>query len=477
MNRRDRARLTTSPLLVGAVTTLVTIIAVFIAYNANSGLPFVPTYDLRVRLPDAANLVKGNDVNIGGARVGTIAEIDPVPSDTGEVTAELEIKLEKQVEPLPVDTTALVRPRSVLGLKYLQLTPGSSKRGLKPGAVIPLHNARPRPVEINEVINTFNAPTRRGIQETLNGFGTGLAARGADLNVAVERLRPLLDDLEPVARVIGAPRTRLSRLVRALAATASELAPVAETQAALFVNLDTTFAALAGVARPYLQNAVTESPPTLQAGIVGFPVQRPFLRNSTALFRELKPGVATLPRSAPALSAALRQGIRTLPLTPPFNAELEGVFRALGELADSPGAEAGLRLLADTAHSLRPTLAFLTPVQTVCNYVTLWFRNVSSLLSYGDEHGTWQRFVALVAADGPNNEGGPASAPANGPAAGNYLHTNPYPNTASPGQTRECEAGNETFTAGRQAIGNVPGNQGTQTQGQVGGSTSGRSGR
>ena len=90
MNRRDRARLTTSPLLVGAVTTLVTIIAVFIAYNANSGLPFVPTYDLRVRLPDAANLVKGNDVNIGGARVGTIAEIDPVPSDTGEVTAELE---------------------------------------------------------------------------------------------------------------------------------------------------------------------------------------------------------------------------------------------------------------------------------------------------------------------------------------------------------------------------------------------------
>ena len=58
MNRRDRARLTTSPLLVGAVTTLVTIIAVFIAYNANSGLPFGPT-DLRVRLPDAANLVKG----------------------------------------------------------------------------------------------------------------------------------------------------------------------------------------------------------------------------------------------------------------------------------------------------------------------------------------------------------------------------------------------------------------------------------
>ena len=75
--------------------------------------------------------------------------------------------------------------------------------------------------------------------------------------------------------------------------------------------------------------------------------------------------------------------------------------------------------------------------------------------------------MAQVAADGPNNQGGPASAPANGPAAGNYLHNNPYPNTAAPGQTPECEAGNETFTPGTQAIGNVPGNQGTQTQGQV----------
>ena len=43
----------------------------------------------------------------------------------------------------------------------------------------------------------------------------------------------------------------------------------------------------------------------------------------------------------------------------------------------------------------------------------------------------------------------------------NFLHYNPYPNTASPGQPRECEAGNEAFLGGQQVIGNVPGNQGT----------------
>ncbi len=464
---RDRRAISSSPVLVGAVTVLVTIVAVFISYNANSGLPFVPTYDLTLRLPNAANLVKGADVNVGGARVGSVSEITPVPNANGEATAEITVKLNKNLEELPSDTTVLVRPRSVLGLKYVELTPGHSKTGLKAGAVVPARNARPVPVEINDVINTFNAPTRRGIQETLNGLGPGLAGRGGDLNLAIESLRPLLDDLEPVARAISDPRTRLSRLIRSAGATFSELAPVAETQAALFVNLDTTFTALAGVARPFLQDAISESPPTEEAGIVQFPLQRPFLRNTAGLFRDLGPGVETLPTSAPAVAAALKQGEVTLPLTPPFNRSLEGVFRALGDLAGSPLAEAGVRRLAQTAASLKPTLAFLTPVQTTCNYVTLWFRNISSLLSYGDQHGTWQRFVALVAADGPNNEGGPASAPANGPAAGNFLHNNPYPNTASPGQTAECEAGNETFIQGRQVIGNVPGGQGTRTQGQV----------
>ena len=32
-------------------------IAVFLAYNANNGLPFVPTYDLNVEVPDAAGLI------------------------------------------------------------------------------------------------------------------------------------------------------------------------------------------------------------------------------------------------------------------------------------------------------------------------------------------------------------------------------------------------------------------------------------
>jgi virulence factor Mce-like protein len=461
-----------SPVLVGAVTVLVAIVAIFLSYNANSGLPFVPTYDLKAKLPNAANLVAGNEVRIGGARVGVIDAIEPVPSKDGDASAEVSMKLDVDLKPLPVDSTFLVRPRSALGLKYVELTPGSAKAGYSPGAVVPLKQATPEPVELDEVLNTFDQRTRLGAQASLNGFGEGLAGRGQSLNQAIEDLNPLLKDLEPVTRNLADPATRLDRIFKELGDAAGEIAPVAEQQAALFVNMDTTFAALATVARPFIQDTITESPPTLQTGIEEFPRQRAFLRNATAFARELRPGIRTLPASAPVLADALEFGTETLPKTPPFNRRLADVFDSLAEFAEEPLVPRGIRRLRETVASLRPTLAFLTPAQTVCNYATLWFRNIASLLSEGDSNGTSQRFIIITTPQGPNNEGGPSSAPASGPNPDNYLHANPYPNTAAPGQTRECEAANEDYAVGQTVIGNVPGNQGTNTSGQDGPSIS-----
>ena len=54
---------------------LIVIVAVFLAYNANKGLPFVPTYDLKAELPGGAKLVTGNEVRVGGFRVGVVDKI------------------------------------------------------------------------------------------------------------------------------------------------------------------------------------------------------------------------------------------------------------------------------------------------------------------------------------------------------------------------------------------------------------------
>jgi virulence factor Mce-like protein len=456
-----------SPVLVGAITVLVVVVGVFLAYNANKGLPFVPTYDVNAHVPSAADLVVGNDVRVGGDRVGVVNEIKPVRANDGKVSAILGLKLDKTVDPLSKDSTVIVRPRSALGLKYVQITPGRSRRTLQAGDTLPLANARPVPVEIDQVFNTFTKPTRIGIERSLRGFGNGFAGRGVDVNTAIGALRPLVDRLTPVARNLASRQTRLGRFFRSLNAAADEVSPVADEQAALFRNLDTTFSALAVVARPYIQDSISESPPTEQAVIDNFPRQRPFLVNSAALFRELQPGVATLPEATPILADALDAGVATLPKTPAFNAQLTDVFHSLDAFVADPVVPRGINRLDQTVTELKPTTDFVTPAQMTCNYITLWFRNIASHLSEGDKNGTWQRFIIIATPQGPNNEGGPASAPANGPTPDNHLHANPYPNTASPGQTKECEAGNEDYLVGKTIIGNVPGNQGTVTQGQV----------
>jgi ABC-type transporter Mla subunit MlaD len=426
---------------------------------------------LKANLPNGANLVKGNEVRIGGTRVGIVTAIDPARRSDGTTYARVTMKLERAIQPLPLDSTIIVRPRSALGLKYIEITPGESDSGYRNGATVPLAQATPKPVEIDDVLNTFDAKTRHGSQQGLRGFGDALIGRGADINLAIQEFKPLLANLEPVAANLTAPRTRFAQFFPALQRAASQVAPVGEQQGELFRNLDTTFTALAGIARPFLQETISKSPPAEDAAIAQFPRQRAFLRNSAGFFRELRPGVHVLPTAAPNLAGALTAGVPVLERSPTFNRRLASSFRSLQSFATNPLVPAGLQRLDDTMKTLDPTLAFLTPAQTTCNYVSILFRNAGDLVGEGNGRGTWQSFVIITPPIGPNSEGGPSSAPANGPTIDNHLHTNPYPNTAAPGQDKECEAGNEPYISGKTVIGNIPGSQGTVTALQPKGSS------
>src|SRR5919198_5780557 len=105
---RGTASIVASPVLVGAVTTLIVLVSVYLSYNANTGLPFVPTYNLRAQLPGGANLVPGNDIRIGGFRVGVLDKITPgtaIVNGRPRAVAIIRMKLDKSSQPLPVDTT------------------------------------------------------------------------------------------------------------------------------------------------------------------------------------------------------------------------------------------------------------------------------------------------------------------------------------------------------------------------------------
>jgi virulence factor Mce-like protein len=474
--------LAASPTLVGAVTVLVVVVAVFLAYQANQGLPFVPTYKLSAELPDTQTLVPGNEVRIGGIRVGQVKSVEPVTVDNAPCpndptrqcisdVAKVNMELNQDLDPLPVDSTMVVRALSALGLKYLEIDRGTSSQGFRPGSTLPLTSARPEPVDIDQVFNMFDAPTRVAIQTNLLEFGNALAGRGVDLNAAIGQLKPLVEVLTPVMKNLADPNTGLSNFVSSLSATAAEVAPVAEIQGQLFADLDTTFAAFARVARPFIQDTISKAPAAEDTAIATLPTIRPFLANTGKLFAELTPGFDAIRPVSSDVSGAIVEGVKALRLSPAFNAQLDPTAQALLDFNNNAGVRGGVNALNTLADPLKPFLSFVTPAQSVCNYGTLLFRNVASSLSIGNPNATFQRFIVLAPPDAANSEQGPSSAPANGGAADtlgtNFLHFNPYPNTAAPGQVQECEAGNEKYLPGQVVIGNEPGNQGIVTEGQI----------
>src|SRR5262249_25691818 len=145
----------TNPVLVGAVTVLVLLVAVFLAYNANEGLPFVPTRELKVDIANGSDLVVGNDVREGGFPIGLVSAPKPIELANGEAGAQLTLKLDKSHGTFPVDSTATIEPRSVLGLKYVNIVQGTSKQMFADGATMPISHTSV-PVQFDDIFKTFD---------------------------------------------------------------------------------------------------------------------------------------------------------------------------------------------------------------------------------------------------------------------------------------------------------------------------------
>ena len=395
MRGRGTASIVASPVLVGAVTTLIIVVSVFLAYNANQGLPFVPTYDLKAELPSGANVVEGNEVRVGGFRVGLVDRISPQTTvEDGErrSIAVIDMKLDKTVEPLSTDTQILVRPRSALGLKYIELTPGSEASTFRAGDTIPLANAG-KPVEFDQFLNTFDQGLREDSRTSLQGFGDALAGRGQSINIALEQFPLFFTGLRDVMDTLNDESTELDQFFLQIGRAAAQAAPVDEVQAELFTHMADTFEAFSRDPAA-LQAAIEEAPPTLQEGIDSFPVQRAFMDDFTELSHRLEPAIEVLPSTLPKINSAFIEGQEVLPRTVFYNRRLRDVFRAVDQLASNPNTLLALQDLRTLNESLAGLMRHVAPSQTVCNYFNYFWVPLSDHQSEQVDGGTMERVLA-----------------------------------------------------------------------------------
>jgi virulence factor Mce-like protein len=463
MTRRGTASIVASPVLVGAVTTLIVIVAVFLAYNANNGLPFVPTYDVWAQLPNGANLVKGNEVRVGGFRVGVVDKIVPQYDPALKKTiARIHMKLDKSVQPLAKNTRLVVRQRSALGLKYVEIDPGNARATYRAGDTIPLKFAG-NPVEFDDVFSTFDKPTRTASQQALNGFGDAFSGRGESLNAAIQALNPFVTYLQPVMHNLAAPSTQLNQFFKQIGNASAEVAPVAKVQAALFGELADTFHAI-DHNPANLQAAIEKAPSTLDTATASLQVQQPFLADFADLSHRLRPVAASLPSMLPALNTAFKYGTPVLPKTVPLNQETGKLFNALDDLAKNPNTLLSLEDLTTTVAVGAPLLTYVAPYQTVCNDTVYFFTGLGGHMSEDVKGGTIER--VLVRDDNTSNQPGrlgssdnfrPADLPSNvNPkttklAGGDYAevqHGQPYAPAIDANGNADCETGQNGYLSG-----------------------------
>ena len=469
-----------NPVLVGAVTVLVVNIAVFLSYNANQGLPFVPTKQLKVELENGANLLPGNEIREGGYRIGVVDDMKARPLGGGKVGAVATLKIDQKSSEIPVDSRVSIRPRSVLGLKYVELTRGRSKKLFRDGDTMRVDQTR-FPVELDEFYGIFDEPTRAGARRNLQGFGDAFALRGASLNRTIAEAPRFLEHLEPVMNTLSQSDTRLDRFFKELGDFTRVVRPVADRYAHSFTAGADTFEAWSRDPEA-LKATITKSVPTMDTSIRSFRVQRPFLAEFRDFSAELDNAAQQLPRTLPRIVPALETGIPVLKRSPSINKGLQRVMVSLRELTEAPGTGAALRGLTATVGTLNPTVRFVGPYITVCNYWNYSWTNVAEHLSEPDPTGGSQRTLLNQAGRQDNSVTSLGAAePANGEnvrsGTPQFLHSNNYSAAVDEQGNADCESGQRGYVTRQNHYGaerfktvvdpHIPGNQGPTFTGRA----------
>lgn len=317
-------------------------------------------YRLHARFDEATQLADNADVRISGVTVGRV-----IGSELDRDRTNATIEIDEAYAPVPSDTKAILRSKTLLGETYVELTPGD--RGAEPlpdGGTLPDGQVRPT-VELDEILAAFDPRTRRALRQFVQGTAKALRGRAADLNASVGNLSPFASDTGRLLDLLEGQDEAVRRLVRdtgtvfdAIGRRQGELSGLVE---AVGTVLDSTAAH-----REELRRTVEILPTTLRE-------LRPTLGELEALAREAAPVVRDLRPAGRALEPALRD---TAALAP----ELEGLFRDLDPLISlSRTALPATTRTVEAAHplfrALDPLLAELVPV---LDYAGLFEREVTA---------------------------------------------------------------------------------------------------
>jgi virulence factor Mce-like protein len=183
----------------------------WMAFGGSS--PFKPQgYRVHIAFPEATQLANQSDVRISGVSVGKVIKLKP---DGNRTMTTIELK--NNFAPIPVNTRAILRVKSLLGETYVELTPGNRKgKELADGGTLKAGQVAPT-VELDEILATFDAKTRKAFQTWMESSAAATNGRGADINAFFGELPGLTDKLGKLTETLDAQQAATTKAISSTA--------------------------------------------------------------------------------------------------------------------------------------------------------------------------------------------------------------------------------------------------------------------
>ena len=356
-------------LAVGALGVVVLVIA-YLAFSGGGGT------DYHLEMKEAGQLVRGDQVQVGGVPVGSVTNIEL----THDFKARITIHVDSSLAPLHEGTISEIRVPSLTSVanRYVALTPGPNNRPALPaGATLPASDTR-EVVDLDQLFNTLNPATRKGLQEFIQGTAEQYAGAGPELGKTTEYFAPSFATTDHFFSELVRDQSTFTSFLVESAKALTTIAARKEALTDLVEHGDQTFQAIGSQQRNLahglreLPGALTqanivfaEEPQTLAVLTRLVNAQRPNTKALTTFFAKLQPLVTTatpvlsnfsqaisrpganndlteafavLPALAKELTSASPDNVQALresaPITAfwgPYSPELVGTFRTFGQ--------------------------------------------------------------------------------------------------------------------------------------------------
>lgn len=316
-------------------------------------------YQVTLRSEDTKNLLPRSDVSIAGVVVGEVAD-QTIHGDHARLT----LNLYPEAAPLHRGAQARIGVKSVLGQSYVDIVDGDGPP-IPDGATLPGSSLKP-PVDVDEVVSTFDPATRKALKGAFRSLGTATAGTHDDISRLMSGLGDIGRSGYTVLDAIAAQKGDLAGLVRETTTLLNTL-DTGQGQIATMVKDASGLAEATAGQRRALEYTMRAMPPLLDR-------TRAATRKVGELSASLAPVATDLNRAAPDVNVALQQ-------LPSVTDDLRGMLPALdGTLEAAPATLDRVPTFGSDLRNLVPGAdLLLRDVNPMLTYLKPYGRDIGAM--------------------------------------------------------------------------------------------------